>query len=31
VSASNVGARRLYESVGFAAVATLPIVQIEPP
>ena len=31
VSASNVGARRLYESVGFTAVATLPIVQIEPP
>ena len=31
VSAANVGARRLYESLGFAAVATLPLVQIEPP
>jgi len=30
VSAHNVGARRLYESLGFTAVATLPMVRIEP-
>ena len=29
VSASNTGARRLYELLGFAAVATLPMIRIE--
>jgi predicted GNAT family acetyltransferase len=29
VSTSNEGARRLYELLGFAAVATLPMVRIE--
>ena len=30
VSAENLGARGLYESLGFTAVATLPMVRIEP-
>ena len=31
VSAHNIGARRLYEALGFATVASLPMVPIEPP
>jgi predicted GNAT family acetyltransferase len=30
VSVGNTGARRLYEMLGFAAVAVLPMVRIEP-
>ena len=31
VSAANSGARRLYESLGFAPVAVLPMIRVEPP